>query len=354
MAKKRNTGIELLRIIAMFGIVLGHFVAHGQGFTKSMDITNKLFVSEQLVAAFTAFKVNIFILITGFFLINRKEINYKKRIGSIWISELFYSILTTIVLIALGLSVSKVEIVKSFLPTITYRYWFVTLYIVLVFVSPMINKVFGEIDKKNYQKWLIILLVLTCIWQTVMPFITTIDNEKGYSIIWFVVVYIVGGYIKRFGEDWKTKKRFLVTIFIIASFAQTAYSIMFTWLDSKYTNIEISIPYYNSIFVLISSIAIFMIFMNVNIKGIIGKIIVFISPSVFGIYLISDNPLIRGILYDKVLHCEKYFNQGIKTITIITIMALIVFISCLLIDFVKRGLFFGFKKVFVKYGKSTN
>ena len=72
MKADRKTGLEFLRIIAMFAIVLGHFMSHSNGFTDATDIKNPLVIAEEAVNSFGLFKVNVFILITGFFMIEKQ------------------------------------------------------------------------------------------------------------------------------------------------------------------------------------------------------------------------------------------------------------------------------------------
>lgn len=349
--KDRNTGIELLRILAMFLIVYGHFISHGGGFVY--EDSGSLYYLEGIIDSFSAFKVNIFILITGFFLIGKENFNIKQRLSKLWENEMFYSITIMIIFVLCGMDIGIVDLIKSIIPTISYRYWFVTTYVALILLIPVLNKAFQRMDKKQYQKSLLIMLVITSVWQTLMPFVTTVDNHQGYSLLWFIVVYAIGGYIRRYYSYKKIPKKKLFLIYITCSLIQFAYAEIFTYIEKK-TNMIMDIPYYNSLFVICSSVMIFLIFFQINFKGNLGKAVNYISGSVISIYLISDNPLIRDILYTNILHISKYQNRGLFSILSITGAVVLTFGSCLIIDIIKRWIMDKSILKLKKYKKETN
>lgn len=335
MKKDRNAGLELLRIIAMFVIVLGHFLSHSNGFTNAVSIKNPLVIAEKAIDSLGLFKVNVFILITGFFMIEKKIdfLKLKNRLFPLWREVFGYSVVIMIIMTILY-KPSIVEIIKSCLPIVCYRYWFITTYFVLILLIPIINRAFDKLSEKEYRISMIVLLSCFCIWQTIMPFVTTVDNEKGYSIIWFVVVYIVGGYMKKFGIR-LVKNYCRIIIYIGMAVLYFVYSNAFEIIGSK-LNMEMNIPFNNSIFALISAIVLFNIFYSINITGKIGRFVSFISGSVFAIYLISDNPYIRNILYTNILKIDKHINNGWHSIAYVLLMSAIVFVVCLLIDLARR------------------
>ena len=58
--KKRNAGIDLIRIIAMFNVILNHYIFHGGGFKHFPKYKRKL----ALLHCFTDLHINSFILIS--------------------------------------------------------------------------------------------------------------------------------------------------------------------------------------------------------------------------------------------------------------------------------------------------
>ena len=85
VAVKRNSTIELLLIVCMFLIVLGHLVGNGlnrDGFHDVLIIPSMFILSASVIA------VNCFVLISGFYLI-KNSINSALKI---FFEALFYSL----------------------------------------------------------------------------------------------------------------------------------------------------------------------------------------------------------------------------------------------------------------------
>lgn len=123
--KKRESNYELLRIILMLLIIVGHLLLNSERLgtigTKEYYITN-------IMRSFTVFGVNGFILLSGYFGIN---LNYKKLIR-LDIKIVFYTWIFWIIGIISG--IHQINIIKDILlifPVITKRYWFITDYFVL-------------------------------------------------------------------------------------------------------------------------------------------------------------------------------------------------------------------------------
>lgn len=68
MKKDRNSNIELLRILCMIAIIIHHSFVHS-GISISIENTNTLILSIIQILGKTA--NNIFILTTGYYMINK-------------------------------------------------------------------------------------------------------------------------------------------------------------------------------------------------------------------------------------------------------------------------------------------
>lgn len=88
--KNRKSNFELLRIVAMLMIVLHHVMVHGvlEGGIKT-NLTATGFLSVGLASG-GKIGVMIFMLMTGYFLVNKREVN-KKSMGVLWIQVFTYS-----------------------------------------------------------------------------------------------------------------------------------------------------------------------------------------------------------------------------------------------------------------------
>jgi len=87
--QNRQMGLELLRIIAIFLILCVHLLNAG-GF-KSHSASGLETKLLGFLDCIFSVSVNVFVLISGYFLVNSK-FKYKKII-SLWLNVLFYSVL---------------------------------------------------------------------------------------------------------------------------------------------------------------------------------------------------------------------------------------------------------------------
>lgn len=127
--KKRVSKFELLRIIAMYLIVLHHSIVHG---VLNVEINSELkYPSATILATIlgTGGKIGVFVfvLITGYFMINSK-ISLGKVI-KLWLPIFFWSIILfgTLNLFYLH-SFSVNNLIKSIFPILFNQYWFMTVY----------------------------------------------------------------------------------------------------------------------------------------------------------------------------------------------------------------------------------
>ena len=88
MHKKRQVNFELLRILCMYMIVIGHCLFHGRVTAKLGYGTVNYFLSY-LIQSFSVVHVNCFVMIGGYFAIDR---SFKsERAIKLWKQVAFYS-----------------------------------------------------------------------------------------------------------------------------------------------------------------------------------------------------------------------------------------------------------------------
>ena len=161
VAKKRNIGLDGLRIISMIMIVFLHYLGKG-GLLDIENTSNLYHIIYYFIEALSIIAVNCYVLISGYFLIKSK---FKwKKVLQLWLETLFYSIFVYVIIVVLGLKEIDIKgIIKSLFPIITKEYWFINIYLVMYILSPFLNKLVNSMSKKEYQKLLIILIICFCI-----------------------------------------------------------------------------------------------------------------------------------------------------------------------------------------------
>lgn len=209
----RNSNHELLRIIAMYMIIFIHANMYlGNFCTGSIRTFFNGFVN-----GICNIGVSCFILISGYYGI---KFSFQKFV-KMECMMITFSILETIILcIALPQQMQGAalleQIVKTFFPFITRKYWFYSSYICLFFFSGYIQKFIEVLDKKEFKKLLFTLLLLFSILPTLFYFELIPDNGKG--LVQMIMIYMIGRYIKMYCDSsvWNySNKKCFFALFII-------------------------------------------------------------------------------------------------------------------------------------------
>lgn len=159
---KRNTNIEILRLVLMVFIFYWHIIVHGYGLVDywtegvASSIQTSGGVVEFLSVLFSP-ATYCFMFISGFYGINY---SYKRHITiEIWLIIIAWSLF----LFHLFFNQNELEhltisIVYTIFPVLGCRWWFMTGYMLIFFISPIINKGINNIDKRTFG--IIIMLFL--------------------------------------------------------------------------------------------------------------------------------------------------------------------------------------------------
>lgn len=333
MEKQRNLSIELLRILSMFLIVLHHSVYHGY-------LKNDAHIPKEALTSFIGclgaggkVGVYIFIMISGYFLIqsNKWRFNKLKSIyGEVW----FYSIAALLLNSILHITTLNLKcIVKSIFPIIFGSYWFMTAYMILLLLIPFINRCIETLTKKQFQ-WLLMVLVLFSILIPTFPYTKVAENNIGL----FITLYLTGGYLKKYPFNLTRKKQLNWSAIGCVISAIVLFATV-TLLSYSHVKNVLRFAGNYSIFVYAISICLFLFFANLHIyRG--KKLILTLSSATLGVYLIHDNFIIRKLLWTNLLHLTHgSLESGIKVILTIIIASAIIYAICTLIDLLRQWCF---------------
>lgn len=332
--KERNSNIELLRIIAMFFIIMSHCSVHGIGYDIKSDFTiNKLALYWFRLGNLG---VNIFVIISGYFLVNslHPRRSLSKFLAQVW----FYSVgclLFYLVYSGGGLSVKSVvkEVIQAVFPTVCEQYWFFTAYIVLLLLSPYINILLNNFSQKQHKGFLIVTGILWCI----IPTFTT-RKMFGTQIPMFLMLYSIGAYLRKYPENRFSDRKFAVTLtaasFVLLFLSSVVISFLNNYID--FLNGHESVFYSrNSLLIILCAVGLFSSFAYA--KPFYNKGINKVAGCVFGIYLIHDNRFIRGLLWKNWLPNFMYINR-VYFIPVMLLSVCIVFIVGAIIEFLRKVL----------------
>lgn len=283
----RSSNIELLRIVAMLMIVVHHIIVHGILPTIIEGV--EMHTVMTLVDSLVIYGVNLFVLISGYFLI---KLSWRSFLNLMWIVafyKLFHLCADTFIL---GIAHPWYEwILKPLSGPVSGGGWFVDIYILLMLVSPLLNRILRDIEKTDYLSYIGILLLLDVGYSAILGLHF---DHYGYSLLHFITLYVIG-YGIRYYLSIRTKT--ILSILIIS----LAISILLTVIPVQ---IPIRMGGYNNPLVMLSSCCIFFLFTKIRMRQ--NTIINFIAASMFPVYLIHDGGNVGQAFYSLV---GKWWNE---------------------------------------------
>lgn len=150
---KRQSNIELMRIICMLLIVAHHYVVHGG--TAGIDyISEKNSIMLYAVAMWPRVAINCFVLTTGYFGCQLSDKKVMTHLKKMWLDRWLYSIGTLCFALFYG-DITTTDILQSIFPTLFSKHNYVTSFIVLYIFIPYINEAIKNFTLKSYRRLLL-------------------------------------------------------------------------------------------------------------------------------------------------------------------------------------------------------
>ena len=330
--KERSSNFELLRIVAMILVLIVHVLICLPRPTAAFVIAEPFkAISFYFTDAISIVCVNVFILISGWFGINLKV----KRLCILLFQVFFFAIIIWGGLIFIA--PSKYINLQSFTAILMLNssdYWFIKSYLGLYLLSPILNVFVENVDQKYYRN----ILILLYIFQTIYGWFS-IDGAAwiagGYSAFSFICLYLLGRYIKKYGDTINVGRYFRICSFSKGNLLLLFLSIVFLLTFLAYTVTYLGIPIEGRLFtytnplVILESIVLVLLFSKIKFKS---SIINRIAFSCLAIYLLHGNELILRPYYGKWIaqwySCETTTNFVMRTLFLI----FVVFIMAISLD----------------------
>lgn len=339
---KRETNIDLLRILAMLMVITLHSINNPEISAGNVSFSMYNTILIRFLDSLSLTANGIFIIISGYYMIDKK-MNLKK-ILSLWGRVLFYSILIYIVSeFVLGIKTTTYE---SFFPLLTGQYWFISAYIVLCFLSPVLNILANKLSQKQYKYFIVFMIVTLGI---IKVFFEKSGTFSG-TLLPVFMLYFIGGYIRKYIEI--KEKQYYFAKYILLACIFTLIFIILAILPriiipkayGSIVNFLADFRQHDNLIMIAMTIFVLLKFRTIKIKSqTINQIITFIVPSVFSVYLIHYNINIRWYIWN-LLGINYYANTW-YFIPYLLCTIILVFISCLAIDLLRRGGYALLKKV---------
>lgn len=316
----RDSNIELLRIVLMLMITMHHLITRGCGLREMTDPSlfeaNSSTWFQLLVNSLVIVGVNAYVFISGYFGIKFKF----DRLLSLVVQALFYSVVLYLLMTVLGFTdFSLKDLIKSFAPIVMTQWWFLSCFLVLYVLSPILNKGLAVLNKTQMILTLLVLAYLGLF--RIMP--ENYLSGVGFSIYNFIFLYVLAQFMRRFVG--KVRKPFLVylassaCIFALAYIAFSKGRLDWAW----------NVFSYNNLLVVVGAVALFFTFKQLSIqKQWINRL----APFAFGVYLFQEHSSVHPQLTRLVQYLQGLFGEAPSFFGILVILAVCIFVAGILFD----------------------
>ena len=338
----RNMGLDILRALAMFFVICQHFLGQGELVSHAVGSGKFWFLNFLQILVYCS--VNIYGITTGYLLCEKAF--RLSRLTKLWLTTVFWSVaVSCCFFLFMPESRSFSEAVSMFLPILRGRYWFFTAYFVVMLVSPVLNLLIRSLSRRQFHLLFAALFLIF----GVVP-VASLGNDvlrisSGHHFSWMIVLYLIGGYLRKYAHclsapNMRSPYRWLLLYFLLA-LIHLAYQVFVSVIGlPSFAALLLTYP---SPFILGEAVCLFLFckdaFRNICADGFIGKLIRFISPGVYSVYIIHVHPLVfwnEGII--GLFRSWDHLGIGAVFGALILTSAA-VFAVCILLDFLRQHLF---------------
>lgn len=320
---QRKSNIELLRIIAMFLVLVVHADYFSLGAPTSRDIAlspipsfMRIFMESMSIVC-----VNVFVMLSGWFSIRPKF----KSISNFCFQCFFFLFSIYAVFIVFGLAELNLKGIAGCFCLINWN-WFIKAYVLLYIISPILNAFIDNTDKKTYQ----MVMLFFFIFQSLYGWLTNAVDFylNGYTPFSFIGLYLIARYMHLYPCKFNQLPK---NYYILGYIGITIIMALFCFWDtmdgaSRFTNIMFT--YYNPL-VIISSLCLLLYFSKLSLQS---TFINWVAASCFAVFLLHSNPNIALPYFKPLMQniYEQYY--GFTYLIVITFCLITIFIISVLID----------------------
>lgn len=286
---KKNYGIELLRILSMTMIVILHILRWG----GVLDHVAPNSLSQHLayilqIASFCC--VNCFALTSGYVMCQSRS--RLSRLLRLWLQVLFYSFgFLAVFAVFFPQSLHMGALLETFLPISVRQYWYISAYVGMYVLIPVLNAAISHLEKKTFAGLLLGSFVLFSLVAT-FPVKDVFGLRAGESMLWLSLMYLLGGYLRKYAVVEKTKAATGLWLYLGA----VALTYGGKWLIGLVGTLVLGRQVYGDMLMqtvsptmVAAGLGLFLFCAKLPIKEKWGKVIGFFASGALGVYLIHVN-----------------------------------------------------------------
>jgi len=330
MNKARLSNFELLRLLAMLFVLLMHAIFTSCPLPTKDSVSNDGF-SEMMrmwVSGLTYVNVDVFVLISGWFGMKLSI----KAFSNILFQCLFCAIVCIVGAYCFAPDVLSLPvIVKMLYPG--QAWWFVSSYLGLMVISPMLNAFVEKAGERELRNYLLSFYLFQLIFG--LLFLDSGNFKNGISILSLSFVYILGRYLRLFPCKLNQfNYRTDLFIYFLMGLVWALVHILCP-IDSSsvhFNNVADKFRANSNPVVIVGATYLFLAFSKIKVSsGRLSTTINWFACSCFSIYLFHCNPITFPFFKDCMWSLFEN-HSGIIYVLFICFILLCITIACVLID----------------------
>lgn len=318
----RKSNFELLRILAMFLIILIHFVSEINLSDLGLSGEGGRILGASVVGICNM-GTTCFILISGYF---GMKFSLKKLL-KFEIMMIIYAFLETFALwLAFPEEMQGValleEVVKSCLPFASRKHWFYSCYICVFLFSGYIQKFIDTLKKEEFEKVIALSLVIFNVLPTLFYF--EIVQDAGKGLVHTMCLYILGRYIRLYRNGSSNKRKIL--LLFSGLWILNAISIMY---PIRIGSLIHSLCRDDSVTNIVMAVILLYLFKDMNFSS---KYVNKLTRNMFAVFALENSgaAILAQLVKQSNLHVSNFFLG----IGLLIGSVLLIFAICLLVGMI--------------------
>lgn len=313
----RQSNIELLRILAMFFVLVVHADFWGLGAPTAEEFGHTPWnaITRTVIESLSIVCVNVFILISGWF-----GIRFSKKGFLNYIFQCLYFLFGIYaVLLVTGHAELSLKGIAGCL-CLTSANWFIRAYAALYILAPVLNCFIDHASRKQYRNTLLLFFVFQTIfgWSGAAKFV-----EFGYSTFSFIGLYLLARYVKIYGSN------------VLSNWGGHIYIVSVVLNSLGYyavirAGVFLDMYAYANPLVIAGALGLLVCFDKMRIGT--RKGINWIAASAFAAFLLHSNPNIGEPVFKVLINKLYVAYDGLACLAVIFLTLVAVFACGVLLD----------------------
>lgn len=341
----RNSNIEWLRIISMLLIIAFHAV---RTVYDNAPETAGMRIFRECASSWGILGVDIFVIIGSWFMAGGR-LKLRKLISLVFQVFTYVAIYTVVLAVyeymstgsigTAAVNIFRYELHALFDPLWASCYWFATAYVLLMLMSPLLNRLLLKTSKDGLKKVLILTVFI--------PVFSQYGSSHVTDVINFAYMYVLTGYLKLYGEDIiarLAKPRYFIAVSAVFLLSRIAVSTEYVSVPARTLAVlvenTLAMATRHSVILLADAYLVFFFAMKKP-PRVNGKVNA-IAGCTFGVYLFHENNIsVLPNTLDSVIRFMQNrgcFTGGLKFAAEFVLMVMVVFAAGTVFEALRKKL----------------